>query len=102
MFYIQDALDHKTYKLIKHMNREELDRYNRQLGKRGIEKGIKLASIALFYALRKEFGFGNARIERVFDRQAILLNEMWHGRVRVEELQNELVKEKILCLKEDS
>ena len=97
----QEMIDHRTYKEIKHMNREAIDAFCRRIAKRGIERGIKLASIALFYALHKECGFGNARIERVFDRQAILLNDMWHQKIRVEELQDELVRDKIVCLKED-
>lgn len=96
-----EMIDHRTYKQIKHMNREEINAFSRRLAKKGLERGIKLASIALFYALRKQYGFGNQRIERAFDMQASLLDDMWRGKKRVEELQNELVEAGIDCLRED-
>ncbi len=98
----QDEIISQTkYKQMRRMSRIEFNEFARRLSKRGLERGIKLASIALFYALRKQYGFGNQRIERVFDMQASLLYDMWNGKIRVETLQKELVKDGIDCLKED-
>lgn len=96
-------IDHATYKTIKHYNRERMDNFCKRLSKAGFEKGIRAGSMALYTALHEQFGWGNTRIERLFDEQAVILDEMMRSGNPTEfinQLQQTLLERKIECLKD--
>ena len=106
MLQNQDKLDRSVFKRIKHMNREEMNQVFENVTtkavQRGYERGIREASICLFYALNKEYGFGNQRIEKVFTGQTTLLGIIHEGKETVARLQETLVKKGVTCLKDDT
>ena len=98
-------IDRATFKQIKHFDREETDRFCHRLTKAGFENGIRAGSMCLYKALHEEFGWGNARIERLFDRQASLLDDMQkskQGMEYINKMQDELVAAKIECLRDNA
>ena len=96
-------IDPNTYKIIKRYNIVEMNSFCKRLSKAGFEKGIRAGSMALYTALHEQFGWGNTRIERLFDEQAVILDEMMRSGNPTEfinQLQDKLVEAKIECLKD--
>lgn len=97
-----EVLDHRTYKLIKGMNRAKMEEFHntlvRKSVRRGYEAGIREATIALFSVLHKAYGFGNVRIERLLDAQALVLQDIRDGVTTADALQEALIQDKVECL----
>lgn len=101
-----EKIDKLTYKAIKHMNREQMNEVFEKLTEkavqRGYEKAVRETAMSIFYTLHRLFGFGNQRIGRVFEASMNMLGLIHTGKESVSHLQEILVAENIVCLRDDS